>query len=157
MKTLQLTKEVVLVAPISINGADATLLNLFDLGDTGAPYSEVEITVTFGTMAADASGCIVKEHTTTIAGAGSSSAWISASSTVTGGTFTVSNLAAATAAGKTFKCYVQTGGARKRYLGVKLTAGAGATLVSVTARGITGQMPNTDTERGVVESLNATV
>lgn len=153
MKYLQTSRKVLLVPPISINGADATLINLVDLGDLGAPYSELEITIDFGTMAADASGCIVKEHTATIATAGSSAAWIAASSTVTGGTFTVSNLTAAVAAGKKFVCYVPLGGPRKRYLGVKLTAGAGATLVTISAQGIVGAVPTSVTEVNVVEAL----
>ena len=155
MKQLQNIKERLLVAPISINGTDATLLDLFDLGDAGAAYSEVEITVHFGTMGANASAVVVKEHTTNIAGAGSSAAWISAATAVSGGTFTVANLTSANAANKTFVCYVPVGGTRKRYLGVQVTAGAGATLVSVTARGIPGLMPNTATKLNVVEALYA--
>lgn len=153
MKLLQTTRNVLIVPPISINGANATLINLVDLGDVGAPYSEVEITIDFGTMAADATALIIKEHTATIASAGSSANWITASTTVTGGTFTVANLSAANAAGKRFVCYVPVGGTRKRYLGVLITAGAGATLVTASARGVVGAVPNSVTELNVVEAL----
>jgi hypothetical protein len=141
MNVTQNLKVKSIVNPISINGATGTILP-FDL-QSGGPYQELMFVIQIGAIAADMTTLqIIEQDTTFSAGGGSTSV-------VTGCTFTAPTTA--TEANTIYTAYVPLG-ARKRFVGVQITAGAGATVVSACAIGVPGVMPNSDTERGTQQS-----
>ena len=147
MKTLQNLKVKTIVNPISVNGATATILPL-DMGASGGANGELMFVIQVGAIAADMTTLqIIESDTTFSAGGGSTSV-------VTGATFTAPTTAGS--ANTISTAYVPVGGTRKRYVGVQITAGAGATVVSACALFVPPIMPNSDTERGVAASAFGT-
>jgi len=144
MKVLQNIRFAPGIATVDLNGGAATAIAV-DLGAVNiAPVQELAVLLQFGNIAAACStGTFKIEHSN------DNSTW----ATCSNGTFTDT-----TSTDTDNKCvvgYVQTGGTLRRYVRVSITGGAGATLVGATWMIVTGQMPNSDTERGVVQSVNA--
>lgn len=130
------------IATIDLNGGAATAIAV-DLGAVNlGPVQELMCLIQFGNIAAACStGTFILEHSN------DNSAW------VTLGTF-----ADTTATDTDNKCvvaFVKTGGALRRYVRVSITGGAGATLIAATWLMTTGQMPNSTTERGAVQTIFA--
>lgn len=126
------------INPIDTTGAtaDGTGFDTASLSGIGA----VGVIVQIGNIAANASAFKLQESD-------DNSSW----SDITGGGFT-----SPTAAGSDNKvwCAEVNMQGRKRYIRVTITGGAGATLVSAVMIGMrVGQTPNTDTERGVAQSI----
>mgnify|MGYP006935498287 CR=1 FL=1 len=99
------------------------------------------LVVNIGNIAANASAFKVQESD-------NDSSW----SDVTGGGFT--SPTAASSDNKCFVAFVPCGGVRKKYLRATITGGAGATLIGGTwILEPISQSPNSNTERGVAETL----
>lgn len=145
MKALQNAKIGIGLSPIDATGTTFTPI-AFDLG-TGGPYSEVMCIVQTGNVAADMTSLKLVERD-------DSATLTSGTTDITGGGFTAP---LATGGDNTIRCaFVPLGGPRKRYIGVIGTAGAGATLINAVWIGIPAVMPNSNTERGVTETLFCT-
>lgn len=128
------------IATVDLNGGAATAIAV-DLGAVNlGPVQELAVLVQFGNVAAACStGTFLIEHSD------NNSTW------ATLGTF-----ADTTASDSDNKCvvgFVKTGGTVRRYVRVSITGGAGATLISATWLIVTGQMPTSVTERGVVQQV----
>lgn len=138
MKLLQTVRTPMAFNPFDTTGATTTGTAL-DLA-TGSPASEVLCILLTGNVAANMTTLKIQE-----------SADDSTYADVTGATFTAPT--AASGDNKVYTCYLPVGGTRKRYLRVTATGGAGATLLAGVWVVVTGQSPNSDTERGTAETL----
>ncbi len=148
MKLLQTLKTPMAFNPLDTTGATTTgtALDLMTGGaagtvqGNGAPVSEVMCILLTGNVAANMTGLSIEE-----------SADNSSYTAITGAAFT--NPTAASGDNKVYTCILPVGGTRKRYLRVTATGGAGATLLAGVWVVVTGQSPNSDTERGTAETL----
>jgi len=140
MKAIQNVVFGVAINPVDSIGATTDGTAFDTAAQSGMGYAAVVINI--GNIAANASAFKLQESD-------DNSSW----SDITGGGFT-----SPTAAGSDNKVWVagvQLGGSRKRYLRVTITGGGGgATLVGGSWLGFqVCQSPNSDTERGVAQSL----
>jgi len=141
MINLQAVKHVVGLAPISLNSAAATPLTVDTLG-----FSYALAIVTFGVIGGAATVFKIQESATDFSGA-DITAYLGVGST---GNLRLPQTADA---GGVFVYGLPVGGIRKRYLQFLITTGA-TTLVSVNwVLGRANQMPDTNTERGVVAAV----
>lgn len=140
MKTLQNIRFAPGIATVDLNGGAATAIAV-DLGAVNlGPVTELAVLLQFGNVAAaNSAGTFLIETSN------DNSAW------VTAGTF--SDYTSTSQDNLCVVGFVQTGGALRKYVRVSLTGGAGATLVAATWLIVTGQMPTSVTERGVVQQL----
>ena len=138
MQTLQTLKFAKAINVVDANGTTATAVAVDCIG-----ASDVAILVQIGNIAANMTALKVTECDTS---GGSYT-------DITGAAFT--NPTAAGSDNTLAVCYInRRNGARKRYLKVTATAGADATLIGAVALLASNeQTPDTDTERGVAESL----
>lgn len=138
MQTLQTLRFAKAINIVDANGTTATAIAVDTIG-----ASEVAILVPIGNIAANMTALKVTECDTS---GGSYT-------DITGAAFT--NPTAAGSDNTISVCYLNyRNGSRKRYLKVTATAGAAATLIGAYAI-LAGneRTPDTDTERGVAESL----
>ncbi len=138
MQTLQTLKFAKAINLVDANGTTATAIAVDCIGS-----AEVAILVPIGNIAADMTALKVTECDTS---GGSYT-------DITGAAFTNPT---ASGSDNTYRvCFInRRNGSRKRYLKVTATAGAAATLIGAVALLASNeQTPDTDTERGVAESL----